>query len=77
MFETINKNDSKQIEENQYTVVAAKFNNEYKNLDDEIIKPKAKEKLLADKEMAFLSKELATIDKNVPIELNNASKTIF
>lgn len=42
----------------------------YENLDDEIIKPKAKEKLLADKDMAFLSKKLCTIDRFVDIDSN-------
>jgi len=42
--------------------------NIYKNIDN--IKGKVKEKLIADKEMAFKSKEIATIYKYVPIELD-------
>ena len=40
----------------------------YKNLDDASIKPKMREKLVADKENAYLSYELATIIPEVPIE---------
>ena len=42
--------------------------NLYENLDDEIIKPAARKKLADGKEMAFLSKTLCTIDRNVPLE---------
>ncbi len=44
------------------------LNNIYDNIEQ--IKGKLKEKLLADKEMAFLSYELATIERNVPIDLS-------
>ena len=40
----------------------------YENLDDPIIKPKMREKLVADKENAYLSYDLATIRCNAPIE---------
>ncbi len=40
----------------------------YENIED--LKGSKKEKLIADKEMAFLSKKLVTIDKNVPVEIN-------
>ena len=42
--------------------------NIYKNIDK--IKGKLKEKLINDKDIAFLSKKLATIIKDVPFELN-------
>ncbi|MBR4720933.1 MAG: DNA polymerase I [Clostridia bacterium] len=44
--------------------------NLYENIENFGITPKNTEKLLQDKDMAFLSKTLATIDRNVPIELN-------
>lgn len=44
--------------------------NIYDNIDDLDVTNKVKEKLINDKEMAYLSKTLATIDKNVPISLN-------
>ena len=40
----------------------------YENIED--IKGSKKEKRLSDKDMAFLSKTLVTIDKNVPVELD-------
>ena len=40
----------------------------YENLDDASIKPKMREKLVADKENAYLSYELATIVPEAPIE---------
>ena len=40
----------------------------YENLDDPIIKPKMREKLVADKENAYLSYELATIRPEAPID---------
>ena len=43
--------------------------NIYDNMDTLEVTPKIKEKLTLDKEMAFLSKTLATIDINVPIEV--------
>lgn len=42
----------------------------YENIDNEIIKPGVREKLLRDKEQAFLSRELATINCNAPIPLD-------
>ncbi len=51
--------------------------NLYNNLDDEIIKPAAKQKLIDGKDMAFLSKELCTIDRYVPMDFkieDNAAK---
>ncbi len=40
----------------------------YENLDDDIIKPAARQKLIDGKEMAFLSKVLCTIDRNVSLD---------
>ena len=40
----------------------------YENLDDPIIKPKMREKLVADKENAYLSYDLATIRPEAPID---------
>ena len=40
----------------------------YENIEDKKIKDRVRKLLLEDKEMAFKSKELATIDKNVPLE---------
>lgn len=40
----------------------------YENLDDSIIKLAARKKLEEGKEMAFLSKTLCTIDRNVPLD---------
>ena len=44
--------------------------NIYNNIENLDVTPKIKEKLVEDKEMAFLSKTLATIDTNAPIELS-------
>ncbi len=55
---------------------AVKLINEYGNLEEiyehveEISSPKLKEKLITDKEMAFKSKYLATICREVPIEFD-------
>lgn len=48
--------------------------NMYNNIDKAPVSEKIREKLIAERDMAFLSKELATIDKNVPISVdyNNA-----
>lgn len=46
------------------------LDNIYNNIEQIDVTPKIREKLLLNKDMAFLSKELATIDVNVPIELN-------
>jgi len=40
----------------------------YENIDDPSIRPKLREKLLASKDMAYLSYDLATIRKNAPID---------
>ena len=40
----------------------------YENLDDPVIKPKQREKLIADKENAYFSYELATIIPEAPID---------
>lgn len=46
------------------------LNDIYENLEtDETIKDSLRKKLVTDKEMAFLSKELVTIDTNVPLEI--------
>ncbi len=42
--------------------------NLYENLDDEIVKKAARTKLEDGREMAFLSKELCTIDRNVKLD---------
>ena len=39
----------------------------YENIDDDIVKPKAKEALLNNRDLAFLSRTLATINREVPI----------
>ena len=44
--------------------------NLYENLNDEIIKPAARKKLEEGKDMAYLSKELCTIDCDVPMEFD-------
>ncbi len=41
----------------------------YENIEDVKARKNVKENLIADKEKAFLSKRLATIDKNVPIDI--------
>jgi len=48
----------------------------YENLDDSIIKPAAKAKLADGKDMAFLSKTLCTIDKNVPLDFKPGDATV-
>lgn len=40
----------------------------YENIDDAIVKPKIKEALKEFRDLAFLSRTLATIDTNIPIE---------
>jgi DNA polymerase-1 len=42
----------------------------YENLDDTIVKPKARELLTQYKEDAFMSRELATINTQVPVDLS-------
>ena len=61
------------IGEKTATAIIAKahsIENLYENIDSFGISEKNKEKLLSDKETAFLSKTLATIDRNVPISLD-------
>lgn len=43
----------------------------YENIDSELIKKGTRDKLIADKEMAYLSRKLAQICKNVPIKIND------
>lgn len=50
--------------------------NLYENLDDEIIKPAARKKLEEGRDMAFLSKELCTIDRNVPMDFDLESTAV-
>jgi DNA polymerase-1 len=40
----------------------------YQNIDSDAIKPSVREKLIAGREIAFISRELARIDRNAPIE---------
>jgi DNA polymerase-1 len=42
----------------------------YENLDSPVIKPAAREKLIAGRDMAFLSKDLCTIDRYVPMDFD-------
>lgn len=57
-------------------VTAKKLLLEYQNLDniykniDKITPASVKEKLIKDKDMAYLSKQLATIITNIPLEIN-------
>ncbi|MCX8074642.1 MAG: DNA polymerase I [Clostridia bacterium] len=51
---------------NEYSTI----DNIYENIDTIQITDKVREKLASDKEMAFKSKELATINREVPIELD-------
>ena len=44
--------------------------NIYSNIDSDKIKPSVRKKLIEDEKMAYLSKELATINVNVPIEFD-------
>ena len=44
--------------------------NLYKNLDNPIVKPAAREKLVSGRDMAFLSKDLCTIDRYVPMDFD-------
>ncbi len=59
-------------EKTAYTLIEkyTTLENIYDNIEEIDVTPKVREKLLLDKDMAFLSKELATIDINVPIEIN-------
>ena len=59
-------------EKTAVAIIAAahSIENLYENIDSFDISPKNKEKLLADRDSAFLSKTLATIDRSVPIELD-------
>jgi len=42
----------------------------YENIDDDIVKPKAKEALINFKELAFLSRTLATINTDIPLNFS-------
>lgn len=59
-------------EKTAMAIIAAahSIENLYENIDGFGITPKNKEKLLQDKDTAFLSKTLAIIDRNVPTELD-------
>ncbi len=46
------------------------IDNLYENLESDVIKPAVKEKLIADRENAYLSKTLGTIVKDAPINTN-------
>lgn len=46
------------------------IDNIYNTIDSIDVTPKVKEKLVTDKEIAYISKTLATIDRNVPIDIN-------
>jgi DNA polymerase-1 len=48
----------------------------YENIEDTIIKPKAKEALLEFKDLAFMSRTLATINIDIPLEFNKAEYSI-
>ncbi len=48
----------------------------YENLNDDIIKPAARQKLIDGKDMAFLSKKLCTINKNVPLDFDIEDATV-
>lgn len=60
------------IGEKTATGLIAKFHsldNVYENIDDPFIKKSVKEKLINDKEKAYLSRKLGEINQNVPIEI--------
>lgn len=44
--------------------------NLYENIDDTLVKPKARESLIEFKDLAFLSRTLATINTDIPIDFN-------
>ena len=46
----------------------------YENIDDTIVKPKAKEALIEYKDLAFLSRTLATINTDIPLEFSENYK---
>ncbi len=48
----------------------------YENIDSEFIKKGVREKLLADREMAYLSHKLAEICKNVPVEIDDEKLSV-
>ena len=50
--------------------------NLYKNLDSSSVKPAARKKLADGEDMAHLSKELCTIDRNVPIDFDIESTAV-
>ncbi len=48
----------------------------YENIDSELIKKGVREKLIADREMAYLSHKLAEICKSVPVEINDEKLSV-
>ncbi len=48
--------------------------NLYDNIDDDIVKPKAREALKEFRDLAFLSRTLATIDTDIPLEFTEKYK---
>jgi len=48
--------------------------NLYENIDDALVKPKAKESLKEFKDLAFLSRTLATINTDIPLEFSEEYK---
>lgn len=48
----------------------------YENIDDSTVKPKARESLTQNKELAFLSRTLATIDTNIPITFDKEEYSV-
>lgn len=62
-------------EKTAYSLIAkyTELENIYKNIENLDATPKIIEKLKESKDIAFLSKKLATIDVNVPIEIDYAS----
>lgn len=51
-----------------YIKVYGNIENVYEHIDDALIKPKARESLTDNKELAFMSRTLATIDRDIPVE---------
>ena len=66
----------KGVGEKTATALIAKFltlDAIYENIDDPFIKKSVREKLIADKEQAYMSRTLAEIVTNVPVELSAAA----
>lgn len=51
-----------------YIKAYGNIENVYEHIDDALIKPKARESLTDNKELAFMSRTLATIDRDIPVE---------